>query len=110
MERWGVHHVVTSPHYPQSNGHAEAAVKAVKLLMLKTAPFGNINPEVFAWSSAMLPPTQNDPMSNICLATLFALASLPTQNPSPRNDRHARSLPELSVGGTIRIQDPTYLR
>ncbi|XP_064086177.1 uncharacterized protein LOC135201230 [Macrobrachium nipponense] len=28
----------TSPHYPQSNGHAEAAVKSIKHLILKTAP------------------------------------------------------------------------
>ncbi|XP_045132348.1 uncharacterized protein LOC123516773 [Portunus trituberculatus] len=48
MERWGVHHIVTSPHYPQSNGHAEAAVKSVKHLILKTAPSGNIGTEEFA--------------------------------------------------------------
>ena len=47
MKRWGVHHGVSSPHYPQSNGHAEAAVKSVKHLILKTAPSGNIDCEEF---------------------------------------------------------------
>ncbi|XP_064079558.1 uncharacterized protein K02A2.6-like [Macrobrachium nipponense] len=46
-ERWGVHHITSSPHYPQSNGHAEAAVKAVKHLIFKTAPTGNIDCEDF---------------------------------------------------------------
>ena len=46
-KRWGVHHITSSPHYPQSNGHAEAAVKAVKHLILKTAPSGNIDCEAF---------------------------------------------------------------
>lgn len=47
MGRWGVHHVITSPHYPQSNGHAEAVVKTVKHLILKVAPTGNIDSEEF---------------------------------------------------------------
>jgi len=38
--------VVTSPH-PQSNGHAEAAVKSLEHLILKTAPLGNIDCEDF---------------------------------------------------------------
>ncbi|XP_047501826.1 uncharacterized protein K02A2.6-like [Penaeus chinensis] len=44
--RWGVRHDTPSPHYPQSNGHAEAAVKAVKHLIMKVAPSGILN-EVF---------------------------------------------------------------
>nr|XP_027232889.1 uncharacterized protein LOC113824341 [Penaeus vannamei] len=38
-----------SPHYPQSNGHAEAVVKSVKYLILKTAPDCNIDCEAFDW-------------------------------------------------------------
>ncbi|XP_066967170.1 uncharacterized protein [Macrobrachium rosenbergii] len=47
MERWGVHHLVTSPHYTQSSGHAEVIVKAVKHLILKTAPSCNNDCEDF---------------------------------------------------------------
>ncbi|XP_045112533.1 uncharacterized protein LOC123505380 [Portunus trituberculatus] len=45
--RWKVQHILTSPHHPQSNGHAEAAVKSLKHLILKVAPSGNIRTEVF---------------------------------------------------------------
>ena len=38
LENWGVQHVTSSPHYPQSNGHAEACVKAMKSLVAKTGP------------------------------------------------------------------------
>lgn len=45
--RWGIQHVTSLPHYSQSNGHAEAAVKAVKHLILAAAPSENINCEAF---------------------------------------------------------------
>ena len=32
---WGITHVQSSPHYPQANGAAEAAVKSVKNLIIK---------------------------------------------------------------------------
>ncbi|KAK7074269.1 hypothetical protein SK128_004328, partial [Halocaridina rubra] len=47
MERWGIHHGMSSFHYPLSNGHVEAAVKAVKHLILKTALNGYIDGEDF---------------------------------------------------------------
>jgi hypothetical protein len=38
FQRWGVTHAVSSPHYPQSNGHAESAVKTTKAIIKKTNP------------------------------------------------------------------------
>ncbi|XP_065190896.1 uncharacterized protein K02A2.6-like [Sycon ciliatum] len=46
-ERWGIRHIKSSPHYPQSNGHAEAAVKAMKYLVEKTTNDGNLDTDAF---------------------------------------------------------------
>lgn len=42
MKKWGVNHEMSSPHYPQSNGHAEVNVKQIKHLIIKTSPKGDI--------------------------------------------------------------------
>ncbi len=41
LKRWGINHRVSSPHYHQSNGLAEAGVKSVKALLKKCG--GDIN-------------------------------------------------------------------
>ena len=46
-ERWGVRHQMSSPHYPQSNGHAEASVKAMKSLIAKTTMNGDLDMDAF---------------------------------------------------------------
>jgi hypothetical protein len=33
--KWGIHHHITSPHHPESNGKAESAVKIMKTMMMK---------------------------------------------------------------------------
>ena len=38
---------MSSPHYPQSNRHAEAAVKAMKTLITKTTQNGDLDVESF---------------------------------------------------------------
>lgn len=46
-KEWNIIQSTSSPHFPQSNGHAEAAVKAIKYLLAKTSPNGDINSPAF---------------------------------------------------------------
>ena len=48
LERWGVHHRVSSAYHPHSNLRAETAVKTVKrLLMGNVGPSGSLNTDKF---------------------------------------------------------------
>jgi transposase InsO family protein len=37
LKKWGVDPALSTPHYPQSNGHAESSVRAMKNLVIKTS-------------------------------------------------------------------------
>ena len=47
LKRWGVCAALSTPHYPQSNGHAEAAVKGMKKLIATTTTGGDLDDENF---------------------------------------------------------------
>ncbi|XP_043228769.1 uncharacterized protein K02A2.6-like [Amphibalanus amphitrite] len=43
LDRWGVRHEMSSPRYPRSNGHAEAAVKTVKKIIVAASASGRLD-------------------------------------------------------------------
>lgn len=136
LDRWGVRHVVTSPHYPQSNGHAESAVKSVKHLIMKVAPTGNIDCEDFDRGLLELRntpthtgrspaqvlyghplrscvPAHPESFKKKWQASTEACdrrAAKRAQDAEDRYNQHARSLPQLKIGDQVRVQDPVSLR
>ncbi|XP_066974325.1 uncharacterized protein [Macrobrachium rosenbergii] len=133
MEPWGVQHVVTSPYYPQSNGHAEATVKSIKHLILTTVPSGNTNYKEFDRGLLELQKTPN--FTGCSPAQILYGRPLRSRIPAhpesfskewqvktedcdcraanrakqvkTRYDQHVHPLPRLTIGQHVRIQDPT---
>ncbi|XP_068246835.1 uncharacterized protein [Palaemon carinicauda] len=99
-DRWGVYHIIPSPHYPQSNGQAETALKAVKHLILKTAPCGNIDSHPRSFKEKGQPKTKDYDRQT---------AAQTNQAVTVYNS-HACSLPKLTIGQRVRIQYSTTLR
>ena len=48
LSEWGVRINPSSPYYPQSNGHAEATVKSIKNLIIKSTENGSLDTDQFA--------------------------------------------------------------
>ncbi|XP_064096382.1 uncharacterized protein LOC135208177 [Macrobrachium nipponense] len=132
VDHWEVHDIITSPHYPQSNGHAEA----VKHLIIKTAPSGNIDCEAFdrglleLWNTPN--PAGHSPAQILyghplrtCVPVHPRSFTEEWQSKTEDYDRrtaaqtdqamslynsHALPLPKLTIGQRVRIQDATMLR
>lgn len=131
--RWGVEHCQSTPHYPQSNGHAESAVKAVKRLVQKTTQNGDL--DVDAFQRALLE-WRNTPRSDgkspaqilfgrPLLSFLYAHRSSfapewqsaahavdesPASEQSVHQLSYARDLKPLRIGDHVDIQDPKTKR
>ena len=88
LDRWSVTHAPSSPHYPQSNDHAEANVKKVKFLLRKSAPDGDIASTAFQQGHLELrntPDASGRSPAQIVLVSLCDRSSLPTIAASPPN-------------------------
>ena len=132
LEQWGVTHAPSSPHYPQSNGHAEAHVKKLKHLLCKAAPDGDINSAAFQQGLLELRNTPDasgrspaqilfgQPLRSTVPAhhTSFALvwssasdrydkrASEQRDSAIQAYDRSSKPIGLLQLGTTVRVQDP----
>jgi hypothetical protein len=121
----------SSPHYPQSNGHAEAAVKVVKELVAKLAPSGDLSSEAFLTGllqfrnmphESGLSPAQivfGHQLRSILPAHRSSYASQWKEAIAAREiqaaadatvrfryDARTRPLHPLSIGASVRVQDP----
>ena len=133
LSRWGVEHQQSTPHYPQSNGHAEAAVKAVKRLIQKVTAGGDLDTDEFTAGLLELRNTPRAdgrspaqilyghplrsavPMHHRAFAecwqeaadTCDARAAELLERSVGRYDRSARLHCPLRIGQRVLLQDPT---
>ena len=131
LKRWGVTQVQSSPHYPQSNGHAESAVKAMKKIISSTTENGNIDKEEFDMGlleyrntprKEGLSPAQIlyghplrsivpmhhrsfDPKWHKSRADFDRKVAENTAKVQESYDQHAKSLGKLPIGTTVWIQN-----
>ena len=131
LKEWGVIWSPSSAHYPQANGHAEAAVKAAKDLVIKEATSGDLandkfrqallefcnTPRVNGKSHAEIifghPLRSIVPVHRSVYAPQWKNAMEARDKQAEldasikmRYDRSARKLKHLHIGTAVRIQDP----
>ena len=134
LEVWGLHHRISSVEYPQSNGRAEAAVKSAKRIIFDyTSANGDLNNNKAAQATLQyrntplqdcnLSPAQilfhrklqdtiPSHLSNYKLHPEWLAAAQHRENEytkkhlaiSTEYDRHAKELPQLSLGSLVLIQ------
>ena len=130
---WGFQHVMSSPHYPQSNGKAEAAVKSMKNLI--SAAWTGSQLDEARIARALLQ-YRNTPSRRDGLSPAQKLYGRPIQDTLPAHrrafapewqrsvlesekhaqsnqeyvqqhyDQHAHSLMDIHVGSNVALQDP----
>ena len=131
LRRWGVTHRLSSAHYPQSNGLAESAVKALKTLLLKTG--GRFNSEqfnegllelrnsprpggkspaeiVFGHPIRSRVPTHHSAFDKEWLVSMEDYDRKKAQlqeDAAIDYNKTAHKLPQIAIGAQVRLQDPT---
>ena len=130
-KKWGFARVMSTPHYPQSNGHAEAAVKSMKKLLTKSTPSGHLDTDTFKmglleWRNTPRPdglsPAEilyGHPLRACIPAHYSTFASkwqdiLQRRNTARREEKeearqrydlNTRPLKPIPIGASVRIQD-----
>ncbi|XP_041485958.1 uncharacterized protein K02A2.6-like [Lytechinus variegatus] len=125
-KEWDFHHTTSSPHYPQSNGLAENAVKIVKNLILKSQHSGQdihralqvyrSSPIACGKSPAELLYNRQIRSNLPMLDTLLNNQQIDTKSVRGRKDeqkvkqkerfdKHAHDLPKLKPGDHVILQD-----
>ena len=120
-EEWDFIHTTSSPHYPQSNGLAESAVKIVKNIMHKTKHSGqDLYKALQIYRSSPLEcgksPAEllfsrrlrsNLPIADSLLRPqqMQTISVRKREEQQKRYDQHARNLPKLAVGDHVKLLD-----
>jgi len=122
----GVAHETTSPYNPQSNGHAEAAVKQAKYLLKKCdANLRHFEDALAAWCRtpradglspadlffgrrlrSLLPSIQPSPVSSTDLSHSLSKRALNREATKARLDARSRPLPPCLPGQPVVLQNP----
>ena len=124
---WGLEHKTSSPHYPQSNGKAENAVKTVKRLFTKCQEVGQSEYRALLdWRNTPTEGVGTSPAQRFLgrrCKTLLPLTHSQLQPHYPTAEdaqaiqhrkwkqsqyynRHGRDLPAISKGETVRMRLP----
>ncbi|KAF0314284.1 uncharacterized protein FJT64_015262 [Amphibalanus amphitrite] len=133
LKRWDVRHEMSSPHYPRSNGHAEACVKTAKKLVLASSSSGQLDqdqldrsllelrntPRADGRSPAQVlfghPLRSGVPTHHRAFAPEWQRAAAVCEEKAAELQEQAvrcynkstRRLPALKLGSRVDIQDPT---
>ena len=134
MQKWEIEHVKSSPHYPQANGHAEAAVKAMKKLIKTSTENGNTvtdeyhqallefrnTPKEGGLSPAQLvfgkPLRSHVPVHHSSFDPIWHEKSQEYDRKVAKNhlkseqqyNQSARELKKLQIGTKVRLQNPIH--
>ena len=123
QKEWDFKLTTSSPHYPKSNGMAERTVQTVKKL-LKKALANDEDPYLALLAYRTTPGVNNTPSSAYCLMQRNPRTTLPSVKLSSKSretdksnqshkikkyhDQHARNLPDLQIGDTVRLRQKAF--
>ncbi|XP_043243517.1 uncharacterized protein LOC122392555 [Amphibalanus amphitrite] len=108
LERWGVRHEMSSPRYPRSNGHAEAAVKTVKKLVVAASSSGRLDDEQLDRGLLELrnaPRADGRSPAQRAADECDEKAAEVAEDVRDRHDSRARPLSSLRIGCKVDIQN-----